>query len=103
MADVLDRLNDPQNDTPPCPVNRAGHSPSWFDRGETCSYCGQDPPEVEVIAKALAEWSSEMPWEQRHPKHQEHWRRMARKGYEAIAAEHTVIVAEKAARRESSP
>jgi hypothetical protein len=39
VPDVLDRLNDPQNDTPPCSVNRAGHSPGWFDRGETCSYC----------------------------------------------------------------
>lgn len=43
MPDVLDRLNDPQNDTPPCSVNRAGHSPGWLDRGETCSYCGETP------------------------------------------------------------
>lgn len=57
-----------------------------------------DDPEIEVIAKALAEWSSEMPWERRHPKHREHWLRMARKGYEAIANEHAVIVAEKEAR-----
>jgi hypothetical protein len=29
--------------------------------------------EFEPIAKAMAEWSSEKPWKERHPKNQRHW------------------------------
>lgn len=80
---------------PLCPRNGAGHCPHWYDDSEVCHYCG-DAPEVEVIARALAAWSSpQYEWEQRHPNNRDHWLRLARKGYEAILAEHATIVAEK--------
>lgn len=59
----------------------------------TTSYCAAhaqpDAPEVEVIAKALAEWSSpQYPWEDRHPKNREHWLKLARVGYAAMNDAH---------------
>jgi hypothetical protein len=29
--------------------------------------------QFEPIARAMAEWSSDMPWEERHPKNRWHW------------------------------
>lgn len=59
----------------------------------TTSYCAMhaaatDAPEVEVIARALAEWSGGMPWEQRAPSNREHWLRLARVGFAAMKDAH---------------
>lgn len=34
-------------------------------------------PNIEPVAKAMAEWSSDIRWDDRHPNNQAHWRRVA--------------------------
>jgi hypothetical protein len=46
------------------------------------------PGEVIVMAKALAEWSSpQYRWDDRHPNNRQMWLRLARIGYDAMCAD----------------
>lgn len=40
--------------------------------------CNHAPEDVEKLAKAYAEWSSDTPWDERNSYNQEHWRKVAR-------------------------
>jgi hypothetical protein len=37
----------------------------------------EDAPDIEPVARAMAEWSSPWRWDTRHPKNRDYWRRIA--------------------------